>query len=405
MNLFFMGLMYPKENYYQISQNCKTGMQNQLDNFQKLILTGLYSNKLIDNISICNCPPVGIYPKHYKKIYIPDFEIENGFSMACINLPYIKQVMREKTSFDMLLAWLNASDKNRHVLIYSMYLPYLKAACKAKQIFKDMHISLIVPDLPADLGLASGRSGILSHIEKKRAILALNLCKNVDSFVLLTEHMLEKIPHKDSAKFTVLEGIAKEDSELLDESLSLSLFEKLGVDKASKKVVYTGTMQKELNIDKLILAFGQDELKDYKLILCGNGKDYKELMDIAKGLSNVYFTGYVPRQDAIIYQSGADLLINPRTPDGLYTRYSFPSKTMEYMLSARPTLCYKLDGIPDEYDPYLNYVDTTLSEAIHKLLGSSNESLKEKANAARWFVLREKNPLVQSAKIVDLLME
>ena len=30
---------------------------------------------------------------------------------------------------------------------------------------------------------------------------------------------------------------------------------------------------------------------------------------------------------------------------------------MEYLLTGRPVIAYKLDGIPDEYDNYFHYVE------------------------------------------------
>ena len=105
-------------------------------------------------------------------------------------------------------------------------------------------------------------------------------------------------------------------------------------------------------------------------------------------------------------QQKAFMLINPRQNEGEYTKYSFPSKTMEYMLSGKPVLMYRLDGIPAEYDPYLNYVDGNSAEdmknAILKVL-SSETKIQERAQAAARFVFENKNSAVQAKKIIELM--
>ena len=54
----------------------------------------------------------------------------------------------------------------------------------------------------------------------------------------------------------------------------------------------------------------------------------------------------------------AKLLINLRNPEDKYTKYSFPSKTFEYMVSGTPFFTTKLEGIPSEYYNYLYCIDS-----------------------------------------------
>lgn len=48
----------------------------------------------------------------------------------------------------------------------------------------------------------------------------------------------------------------------------------------------------------------------------------------------------------------ATLLINPRPSNEEFTKYSFPSKNLEYMASGTPLLATDLPGIPAEYKRY-----------------------------------------------------
>ena len=67
---------------------------------------------------------------------------------------------------------------------------------------------------------------------------------------------------------------------------------------------------------------------------------------------------------------------------------------------------YKLDGIPDEYDNYLNYVPDDSMEALRdkiiQVCELSDDERREMGQKARDFVLKEKNSVVQTKKIIDL---
>ena len=103
------------------------------------------------------------------------------------------------------------------------------------------------------------------------------------------------------------------------------------------------------------------------------------------------------------------LLINPRSSAGEFTKYSFPSKTMEYMLSGKPVIMYKLDGIPNEYDEYLYYVEGNSAEdmknSIVDLLEADKFDVFKRAEKSANFVLENKKPSIQAKKILDLIME
>ena len=75
-------------------------------------------------------------------------------------------------------------------------------------------------------------------------------------------------------------------------------------------------------------------------------------------------------------------------------------------ISGRPVIMYKLDGVPDEYDNYLNYVpDNSVDALKQKIVEICSLSLEERnrmGQLAREFVLNEKNSEKQVKKIIDL---
>ena len=134
-----------------------------------------------------------------------------------------------------------------------------------------------------------------------------------------------------------------------------------------------------------------------------------EIEKLQKEHPQIKYYGYCNADEIRHYQSQATVLINPRQNAGEYTKYSFPSKTMEYLASGKPMIGYKLDGIPDEYDDYICYVNDNsvdaLADKIIELCSMSNQELVEIGKSARAFILNNKNPKAQCASIVKMLGE
>lgn len=400
----FMGLIYPDNEINEITKLSKSPMQMQVDNFQKLILEGLTAHIGNDNITICNALPVGVFPMHYKQIYLKGNKWANkAFNLPAINLPFFKQQMREINAERALLKWLKADEANRNILLYSLYLPFMKAIVKAKSFYKDLKATIIIPDIPTELGLASGHKGLFARIENNMGKKALDLCKHFDNFVLLTEPMKSVLPLNSKAKYTLLEGIAPDEYPLPNTDDVKACFNKYNLPLHTPTVLYTGTLQKELGIGDLINAFVDETLNGINLVLCGGGTMAEEVKTLAHNHNNIHFLGFVPRSDALLLQAGSSILVNPRKPEGEYTKYSFPSKSMEYLLSGKPVLCYKLEGIPSEYDNHFYYIKDNIAQGILDIITLPEAYKIEQGKKARQFVLENKNAKAQSYKLIQLM--
>lgn len=98
--------------------------------------------------------------------------------------------------------------------------------------------------------------------------------------------------------------------------------------------------------------------------------------------------------------------MNPRRNNEEFTKYSFPSKDIEYLSSGAPVAAYKLDGIPDEYDEYMIYVDGDGTEALRhqlqRVCAMSDEERRQAGMKGRRFVTERKNPAAQAGRILEL---
>ena len=145
---------------------------------------------------------------------------------------------------------------------------------------------------------------------------------------------------------------------------------------------------------------------DIELHIYGSGKFVNQLLEYQKQDPRIRYMGTVSNEQIVLEEQKATLLVNPRLSHHEFVKYSFPSKTSEYMLSGTPLLTTKLAGIPNEYLEYLYLFEGETKEGFAKklqeVLSLSSEELHQKGLDAQNFVLSQKNNIIQSQKILDL---
>ena len=392
MNILYLSLLYHPDEKAKISALSRDGMQNQIDNYQWAFINGLRENG--QRVDVLNCLPVGAFPKAYRKVRLPDRCFGASFrQLGCINLPYIKQKQRARKAERAMEEWLAADPDNRTLLVYTLYLPYMQAVQAVKRRHPDVRAHVIVTDLPNEFGISSGRTGLLKRIEYGMGDRRVALCAAFDGFVLLTKYMTERLPIGDKPTI-VIEGLVS----------PIALPAPTAPENA---VLYAGTLNRELGVGVLLEAF--EATPDVQLWLCGRGDMQAEVEAAAKRCANIRYFGFVPQERSLELQANAAALINPRTGEGLFTRYSFPSKTLEYMRSGKPVLCCALPGIPDAYRPYLRLLPTEdaqgIRQAVRELLRMPAEERERIGRQARDYVLREKSAAAQCARLVEFLRQ
>lgn len=384
--MIFLGPLFQREQETTIISLTPSGsIQNQVNTFEWNVIEGLYENG-VNDLQIINVLPVGTYPKNYKKLVLPDRKWgENNIEVGCINLPFIKQFGRCRRIKRLVN---HASQKE--ILIYSAYLPFLKAVYKLP---RDKHVTLIVTDLPEYYDLA--KTSPLKAFFRKRNNRKIYRClERVDRYVLLTEQMKERLP-VGGKKCVVVEGLIGKAKEIPDYR-----------PKDRFVITYGGALNAQFGIEKLINAVLALNNPKIELHLFGNGDLVEKIRQVSNSFPNIVFHGFVPKSEMEEFFSKTHLLVNPRGSEGEYTKYSFPSKTMEYLLSGIPFLGYRLDGVPDEYYDYISVIQgdsvTDLLNAINAICSNYAE-YEEKAKRGRRFVIENKNRTAQARKIIELM--
>ena len=110
-------------------------------------------------------------------------------------------------------------------------------------------------------------------------------------------------------------------------------------------------------------------------------------------------------------QSKADILINPRSDKDSphLTRYMFPSKLMEYMLTGHPAIICRMSGIPEDYYQYVFVAEEGTPESLalllDKVLDMSDDERLKFGVSARSYILNNKTITVQAKRIVDFIKQ
>ena len=281
-------------------------------------------------------------------------------------------------------------------MVYSMHMPFMLAAVLSKFIYKDLHLSIIVADIPEFMSFDVKKYSIRSMMKNVEKHIGKILIRFFDTHIFLTESMEEYFDIKNTS--IIIEGISRENK----------VSKKYEEDRSKKIIMYAGTIDKAYGIYELIEAF-EEINTDYELWIvgAGNGKEYIQKKS-AESIK-IKFLGVVSREEVLKYQKIASILINPRYPDGNeFTKYSFPSKTIEYMLSGKAIIGYELPGIPIEYFDYIYTLGTHknkehMKNIISDICKKDIFELKERGLKGREFIINKKNCDIQVKKILDCI--
>ncbi|WP_303964822.1 glycosyltransferase [Sporosarcina ureae] len=401
LDILFLAGLFPKEKEKEILENSKGAIQNAANNLQWSIVEGLDAN-LVYKPKILNSYYVGSFPKRYKKIKIDTFEFShskgsNDINIGFINLSGIKHVSRYLTLKPQVKRWISQkSDRKKVVIAYAMTMPFTRILRYVKSLDENIVTCLIVPDLPQFMNTTKSNNNALYNLLKNYEMDLLNKDLHyIDSYVLLTKHMREAL--KITVPSAVVEGISTKTSG--DSSYSEKVQNR-------KTVLYSGLLMERYGVLNLLSSFERLNNPNYELIICGTGELEDEFIEASKRDNRIIFKGQLPREEVLDLQKASSILINPRPNNEEYTKYSFPSKILEYMSSGTPVISYELDGIPEEYYGYMYSVDDyedSLFDVLKETLEKSERELYTKGFLAKQFVLEEKNSYKQAKKIVEML--
>ena len=391
--LLFVGGMFPKDSK-KIIEYSKGNVQNAANVLQWGIIRGIIESKKFD-VTICSAVFVGSWFKLFRKLFVKNFEESDKINyIPFLNLPVIKNISRYFTVKRYVKKWVKKYKADKlYIIAYSAHTPFIKAISKIK-IKNKFNFHLIVPDLPQYMNLTTKTSLIYNVFKKIDINIQNKYLINVDSFTFLTDMMSKKY-NIYNRPYTVVEG-------MIDTENIVSIHELSKI----KTLVYTGTLEEKYGILNLVNAMEYVK-SDIKLIICGAGSAAYKIKEKAYLTNKIDYRGILSYNESIRVQASATVLVNPRTNNEKYTKYSFPSKNLEYMMWNKPVMAYKLDGIPDEYDEVLIYFNSDnpidMAKLIDYVFHKTDEELLEMGKKTTNFAINNKNYKRQTEKIIDCI--
>lgn len=400
MEILYFGTVCDIAEYDRLLANCAKKPSVASIVFESALLRGLKENGV--NAEVYSFPMIPTFPG--SKLLRFGGQTEK---LACgaecrwlktFNLPILKQLTRRADAVRVLKKWGKAHPGGT-VVTYSV--PPFMAGDVIRCAKKYSLVSVaMIPDLPRDMYVNEKDGAFIGWLRKKYLRSALEAQGEYDGYIYLTDAMHSVIAPQ--RPYIVVEGIA-----------DVSGVTRRRADEKSPTpaVMYAGMLHEKYGILNLADAFEElcREGIDCELWLFGDGTAADEIKKRAAVNKRIRYFGTLSRNEILEYEKKATLLVNPRDPREEFTKYSFPSKTTEYMLSGTPLLTTRLGGIPDEYLKYVfsaydNSVPCLL-EAMRAALSLSPDELIRMGAAAQDFIIREKDPQSQGKKIKNFLCE
>lgn len=399
IEIIYVSSLCSTKKYYELFDELKAKLGLQIQKYHRLLAMGFVKN----NIEVVAVSAIPIIRKLTDKLYYrKSSEVTDNINyiyLPFVSLPILRHLFLFISCFITIVKICHNNKNNVVILCDALDISISMGGLLAGKIMHKRSIC-IVTDAPAFLvNNSKQKITLIKKIEFKLiAILNTLIINKFNAYVFLTNQMNKLINNREKP-YIVLEGHV--DIQMEDVINDIN-------KKYDKKIcMYAGSLKKVYGIKMLTEAFIKANVADSELHIYGSGNFEDELIKICEKHSNIKFFGTFPNDYIVKEEMKATLLINPRPSNEEYTKYSFPSKNMEYMVSGTPLLTTKLFGMPAEYFDYIYLLEEEtvdgLSAKLIQLLNKPKEELHQKGLKAKMFVLNYKNNVVQAKKIINMI--
>lgn len=392
------------DNYFNtIFENSSIKPQQQAQKFHSLLSKGLI--EFTDDFYVLSRPPVRKSNHNIEQLKVKDNIKSSSCSITynhlkVLNIIGLNQLFLFCASFFYAIKWALKNWKQEKVIFFDpLNLSISAAALLVAKVLHIKNVAIVtdIPDFMKEYTLE--KKSFLSRVTSKFYTNSCNFLLNrYDYYILLTEQMNEVI-NFSKKPYIVIEGLVDYQMKNTMNLLDFKYNEKI--------VIYAGALYEKYGVKKLIEAFMNLKDSDVKLWLYGAGELEDYVKECEKEDYRIKYFGILPNELIVKEQLKASLLVNPRPSYEDFTKYSFPSKNMEYMVSGTPVLTTPLQGMPSVYNDYVYLFEDEsivgITRTLENILGKKREELHEKGARAKEFTLSEKNHQVQASKIIFLI--
>lgn len=355
--VLFIGNYTDDKSYEMITQKGIRDLSQAARLFQQRLIRSL--SELINDFKAISVLPTDsqtVLPRNLQDIStkVEVIPVVNGSMKSAI------QAMRSIRNIIM-----DAYGKDTIVLMYAVnpiaIIPLLR-------LKKKYHLTLVTicPELPQ---FRRYRKSVKNDF-KRKVFDYFN--RRFDKFIVFAEAMQDYLPKGKPCM--LLEGFAPE------------TVQKPQV-REKNIAMYAGGLAEDNGIRMMIEAAHKSELID-ELWICGVG-DCLEYVKSATD-NKVKYLGRLTNSEVLSYEKQAKILLNVRNPQNDLTKFSFPSKVLEYMTAGGIVISSELRGIPKEYNEHIellkDYTADGLAIAMDRIFGMDDALFLKKTESACAFV-------------------
>jgi glycosyltransferase involved in cell wall biosynthesis len=382
MRIIYLSKTCSKKTFNAIYEKSRVKPQQQDQKFHQMMIEGLHANQ-IEVIPLSSRP---INRNNLKKVCfrksVDQSDDINYIHLSFINLKLFRQITLFFSAFFELIKILLKNKKDTYLIADPLNLSLSYATVMVGKLFK-VPIIALTTDLPSEL---TGSKFFKQKVTK--------LIKSYDKHIMLSIYANEKLNPKHKP-YLIIEGMVY--PEMLKEYPNEEVF----------TMLYAGGLSQSSGIETLLQAFDELKLKDAKLQICGSGELVELVESYASRNHDIIYLGTLKNSEVLILESKAHVLVNPRRSTSEETKYAFPSKIMEYLLSATPILSTKLQGISEEYNQFLIYIKEEtvegFKEGILTFYNMSDDQRLKLGRKGRGFVLTHKTNEMQARRVIEFL--
>ncbi|MDO9629235.1 MAG: glycosyltransferase [Acholeplasmataceae bacterium] len=391
MKILFIGSVIHPNDLMKFSGPSVAGNKMQLGIIRELEI--IYGKDL----SIITQIPISQFPKE-RKLFIKkqDLEISENIianSIPFINFPFIKQLNMINHTKSVVKKWCKANKNEEKVILSFNALPQVsKPSTRYKNQF-NLKTFVILADPPIDPIHRGLIKRAFKSLENKMSRTAL---RAFDGVIALNQKMIDD--YTPNQKGLVIEGGLDVGQMIQSPELKNNI---------PFRMIYSGALTNYSGILNLLDSLTYIKNQDFVIEIYGSGQ--LQNLVIEKSLIDLRITykGSVSNQEMMEIQRNANLLINPRVVLDPVSTYTFPSKIIEYLYSGTPTITTKVNGLLEEYFPYLFLFEDDsakgIANGLNKILQMDQNKITEVALSAQEFVQKHKNWMIQTQKIVHFI--
>ena len=391
MNLLFIGFLLSVDDHQGLG-DADPDSSVQTQRFAESVVRSLESAGAA--VSLLSTPPATSFPHNRTLLYRSGnflFHGVDGLLVGFINLPAVKHLTRTINALRLGPRWFKSHDIDL-VLVHGVHSPWLLFARYCAWRF-GVPVAAILTDPPNvphnyDSRFTRGLKVIDQRVVRQ-------LLANFSGVIAVTQFLARD--YAPGVPSLVMEGITPDN--FAQAPLSSRTAQKVPV------AVYAGTLREGSGLRQLLQAHAMNP-DSFVLRVAGRG-ELSSLVELeARNRPNLDFAGMLSPNEIEDLYANADVLVNPRPPGQSFTRYSFPSKLLEYLSTGKPVISTRLEGIPVEYSGLVVWAECTPEGLLHAIQGVVAQTPQErsvKGLRGRQFALQSRGGIGQGQRMMAFL--